>query len=175
VWLRVVRVCSNSRTGLLEADWEVKALLKPRHSEWYNRFFVVCWRLDAGAHPCWSTFAAAQLSLSTPPACPSLVQDLGRLRQLAAVRGLVSSELRARLWPVLAGGTDAPSLPQSSPAGHASTPRRSSELGRAIPALSPAAVEPPSPRAGTSLGSEYAEWASGTHKDTGTVSCQAGT
>lgn len=111
----------------------------------------------------------------TPPACPSLVQDLGRLRQLAAVRGLVSSDLRARLWPVLAGGTDAPSLPQSSPAGHALTPRRSSELGRAIPALSPAAVEPALPRAGTALGSEYAEWASGTHKDTGTVSCQAGT
>jgi hypothetical protein len=102
-----------------------------------------------------------------------LAQDLARLRQLAAVRGLVSSELRARLWPVLAGGSDVPALLQSSPSSHAVALRRSSEIGRASPALSLAAVAPLSPRVGTSLSSDYTEWASGTHKDTGTVSCRA--
>lgn len=102
--------------------------------------------------------------------------DLARLRQLAAVRGLVSTELRARLWPILVGGCDAPApaqQPQSpSPTSHALVPRRSSAEGRASsPAAlgSPAAVAPPCASAGPALSSEYEEWASGSHKDKGTV------
>jgi hypothetical protein len=105
------------------------------------------------------------------------LQDLSRLRQLAAVRGLVSTELRARLWPVLVGGAGAhaslPSptkAPDSHPLG-----RRHSTEGRASPAHSPAHTsaaeaqpEPPAPSSAVS--NEYAEWSEGQHKDRGTVS-----
>lgn len=126
------------------------------------------------------TAADVGCSYAPPLPPPRTHQDLARLRQLAAVRGLVSTELRARLWPILVGGCDAPApahQPQSpSPASHALVARRSSAEGRASsPAAlgSPGAVALPCASAGPGLSSEYEEWASGTHKDKGTVSCCA--
>lgn len=116
-------------------------------------------------------------------------QDVARLRQLAAVRGLVSTELRARLWPVLLGGCGAGGGSEA----HASAPqpsshplsRRSSVEGRALspswPSSTTAAAVASAAASETACsaliehssggggGGDYEQWASGTHKDTNTV------
>lgn len=141
-----------------------------------------CMQSKCQQHSGASSMTAADIDCShpPPPLAPLTHQDLARLRQLAAVRGLVSTELRARLWPILVGGCEAPASahqPQSpSSASHALVVRRSSAEGRASsPAAlgSPGAVALPCASGGPALSSEYKEWASGTHKDKGTVSCCA--
>jgi hypothetical protein len=103
-------------------------------------------------------------------------QDLSRLRQLAAVRGLVSTELRARLWPVLVGCPDAHAsllTPTKAPDSHPLARRHSTE-GQASPAHTAAAAaapaQPAPPAPSSAVSTEYAEWSEGQHKDRGTVS-----
>lgn len=89
----------------------------------------------------------------------------------------MSTELRARLWPVLVGGDAAHAYapPQSTPASPALTSRHSID-GRASPVNSTAAAAPPllSPGHSSALGPDYEEWAAGEHKDKTTVCWQGG-
>jgi hypothetical protein len=88
----------------------------------------------------------------------------------------VSTELRARLWPVLVGGDAAHAYapPQSTPASPALTSRDSID-GRASPVSTAAAAPPlPSPGHNSCLGPDYEEWAAGEHKDRTTVRRRGG-
>jgi hypothetical protein len=77
-------------------------------------------------------------------------QDIARLRQIAAVRGLVSTELRARLWPVLLAGSDSPLLSpgtagqqqQQQPEARALSRRNSTEAGGAAALGRRASISP---------------------------------
>lgn len=93
--------------------------------------------------------------------------DVARLRQLAAVRGLVSTDLRARLWPILLNGADGHVGGPSRSASNSPVPGRHPSEGTASNALNSTAVELPGAR--KQLCTDYEQWSSGTHKDKSTV------
>jgi hypothetical protein len=125
--------------------------------------------------------------------CPTVLfclQDITQLRKLAAVRGLVNAELRAKLWPrLLAGQAGFPALPAAAAAGAAGSTSTaasnlshhisSSGLTRRLSVSSPVAGSgqhnSSSSGGGSAAGKadaleQYLEWAAGTHKDSNTVS-----
>uniref|UniRef100_A0A383V4E2 Rab-GAP TBC domain-containing protein n=1 Tax=Tetradesmus obliquus TaxID=3088 RepID=A0A383V4E2_TETOB len=117
--------------------------------------------------------------------------DIAQLRKLAAVRGLVNTELRAKLWPrLLAGQEGFPTLPAAaaaataaaggaSPVPHAAAHSHhisSGGLNRRLSISSPVAggSNSSSSGGGSAAGQsealeQYLEWAAGTHKDSNTV------
>lgn len=97
-----------------------------------------------------------------------LLQDVARLRQLAAVRGLVSTDLRARLWPILLNGADGQVAGPSRSASNSPVPGRHPSEGTASNAVNSTAVVLPGAR--KQLCTDYEQWSSGTHKDKSTVS-----
>lgn len=101
------------------------------------------------------------------------LQDIAQLRKLAAVRGLVSAELRAKLWPCLLAGADGCSTPSA-----AATAGSVSQSTAAWPSRrSSFSDSPNSSSAGGNIAGrsrldeqQYLRWAAGAHKDSSTVS-----
>lgn len=101
--------------------------------------------------------------------CDMCMQDISQLRKLAAVRGLVNTELRARLWPCLLAGQGASSalaVPTGSAiASHGPYYSRSSSIS----SLAGQATADPDSNSSKLSDKQYLEWAAGTHKDSMTV------
>lgn len=107
--------------------------------------------------------------------CCTGVQDISQLRKLAAVRGLVNTELRARLWPYLIGGHSSSSAVASAAAGSQTLSWHGVRSGlggsKCIDAAGSVAGLNASDHDNSDKASEdqYLEWAAGVHKDSMTV------
>lgn len=120
----------------------------------------------AGRHATLRARAPHDTHTATPHPLP---QDVARLRQIAAVRGLVSTELRARLWPVLLGGqpvADSLALPGPAAPQQGQLSRRASSEAACAGRSSLLAAATTND---DSSSSEYQQWAAGMHKDNSTV------